>query len=75
MKGSRQGSRLGRPRLPSDVARSERIVTFVTPGEFESIAELSDRLSLSLSATVYRLLSEALERSKRDPNTTPRRIT
>ena len=51
---------MGRPPLAAEYARSERVVTFVTPCERDSLRQLSERWSLPLSATVYRLLTEIL---------------
>ena len=60
MKGMNERSRMGRPRLPAEHARSERVVTFVTPRERDALRQLCERWNLPLSATVYRLLSEVL---------------
>jgi hypothetical protein len=60
MKDMKERSRICRPPLAAEHARSERVVTFVTPGERDSLRRLSERWSLPLSATVYRLLTEVL---------------
>jgi hypothetical protein len=60
MKDMKERSRMGRPPLAAEHARSERVVTFVTPGERESLKQLSARWNLPLSTTVHRLLSEVL---------------
>ena len=54
----------GRPPCCSELLRSERLVTFVTPGEYEVIQEMSRRWGLSLSATVYRLLSQFIRKTE-----------
>jgi len=52
--------RRGRPNLPDDVARRERVVTFVTEQEKASLNKLADSLSLSLSGVCHRLIAQAL---------------
>ncbi len=57
---SDRGRRFGRPPLPRDKARSERVVSFVTPGEFQALKELADARGESVSAAVHLILSSAL---------------
>jgi hypothetical protein len=52
--------RRGRPRLPQDRARSERVVTFLTPPEYAALKELAEASGDSLSATSHRLIATAL---------------
>ena len=53
-------SRLGRPPKPRDKVRSERVVSFVTRGELDSLTELADIRGESVSAVVHRILRSAL---------------
>lgn len=52
--------RLGRPPKPRDEVRSERVVSFVTQGEFDALLELADNRGESVSAVVHRILRSAL---------------
>jgi len=52
--------RLGRPPKPRDEVRSERVVSFVTRGEFDALTELADIRGESVSAVVHRILRSAL---------------
>ena len=52
--------RLGRPPKPRDEVRSERVVSFVTRGEFDSLTQLADVRGESVSAIVHRILRSAL---------------
>ena len=52
--------RLGRPPKPRDKVRSERVVSFVTRGELDSLTELADIRGESVSAVVHRILRSAL---------------
>jgi hypothetical protein len=51
---------LGRPPKPRDEVRSERVVSFVTQGEFDALLELADNRGESVSAVVHRILRSAL---------------
>ena len=53
-------ARLGRPPKPRDKVRSERVVSFVTRGEFDSLAEIADIRGESVSAVVHSILRSAL---------------
>ncbi len=52
--------RLGRPPKPRDEVRSERVVSFVTRGEFDSLTQLADVRGESVSGIVHRILRSAL---------------
>ncbi len=53
--------RLGRPRLNSEEARSNRIVTFVTNSEMVKLERIADQERRSLSAVVHRILFKFLK--------------
>ena len=61
-------SRLGRPPKPRDEVRSERVVSFVTRGEFDSLTELADIRGESVSAVVHSILRSALRKENRQIN-------
>lgn len=52
---------MGRPRLPISDARSERVVTFLTPPEYQRLTELANQSEQSLSAQCHDLIAEALK--------------
>lgn len=52
--------RLGRKPFPSEVARSERVVTFVTRKEKQQLEDLANAASQSVSAVCHRLLAQGL---------------
>ena len=54
--------RLGRPPLPSEVTRSERVVTFVTREEKQELEVLAATASQSLSAICHHLIVRGLRR-------------
>jgi hypothetical protein len=56
---------MGRRPLPREVARSARVVTFVTEQENASLKQLADATSQSLSAVCHRLIAQGLKRDKR----------
>ena len=56
--------KLGRPPKPRDKARSERVVSFVTRGEFDALCELANDRGESISAMVHLILSSALAEEK-----------
>jgi hypothetical protein len=58
---------------PADTVRSERVVTFVTPAEFEALQDLAERWASSLSATVHRIVFRALEAEPHTSDGTARR--
>jgi hypothetical protein len=51
----------GRPKLSQDIARTKRVVTFVTAQEFAMLQEYAGSRSSSLSATCHKLLCDALK--------------
>ena len=53
----------GRPNRPLDKARSERVVTFVTKRDLETLQQTADDAERSLSAVVRRIIVQHL-RSK-----------
>jgi hypothetical protein len=57
-------SRLGRPPLPRDLARSERVVSFVTPAELDALREHADASGMSVSAVVHQILGSSLAEKK-----------
>lgn len=61
------GSRptMGRPPLPREVARCERVVTFVNKPEKASLELLAEATSLSVSAVCHRFIAQGLERDER----------
>ena len=50
----------GRPPLPKEVARSERVVTFVTQKEKTALSRLAAANSLSVSAICHQLIAQGL---------------
>jgi hypothetical protein len=54
--------RLGRPPLPPETTRSERVVTFLTQRELEQLQQLAMDQNLALSATVHQLIVEQLKK-------------
>lgn len=50
----------GRPPLPADIARSERVVTFVTRTEIEILTKLSAAEGKTLSALCHDLLVDSM---------------
>jgi hypothetical protein len=62
---SGEGQTQGRPPLPREIARSERIVTFVTGQEKANLKRLADATSLSLSAICHRLIVQGIQREDR----------
>ena len=56
--------RLGRRPKPPDDVRSERVVSFLTPGELDSLVELADARGASISAVVHQILRSKLVEQK-----------
>ncbi len=54
-------SRMGRPRLPADKARSNRGVTFVTDSELEHLKAMMARNGETMSSVCHRILSKSLK--------------
>lgn len=65
-KASERGRRLGRPPKPAETVRSERVVTFVTPGEFRELEKISDRRGVSLSAVIHSMVVRSLAENTRN---------
>jgi hypothetical protein len=63
---SRTRTRFGRPPKPRDEVRSERVVSFVTRHEFESLLEMANDSGESVSAVVHRILRMELLKENRD---------
>ena len=52
--------RFGRPRQNPEDVRSKRIATFVTMGELAKLERIAEKERVSLSAVVYRMISNCL---------------
>ena len=52
--------RFGRPCQNPENVRSKRIATFVTMGELEKLERIAEKERISLSAVVYRMISNCL---------------
>ena len=57
----RRPRRLGRPPKPEGSARSERVVSFVTAGEFRQLEKISLKKRVSLSAVIHSMVVRSLE--------------
>ena len=55
-------SRVGRPKIPADQARNQRIVTFVTTNEYLALSNLCSKRKQSMSALCDQILSEYLSK-------------
>ncbi len=66
--------RYGRPSVPYDQARSERVVTFLTPSEMTSLKRLADESAASLSATLHRLVVRELKVQSQKQSKSERRV-
>jgi len=53
--------RRGRPSQAPDVARSNRVVTFVTGRELEGLEQIAQEEDRSLSAVVHRIIEQHLK--------------
>jgi len=53
--------RMGRPPVPPERARPNRVVTFVTNSEFAQLQSIAERRGVSLSATVQEILAGSLD--------------
>ena len=58
-------TRRGRPRRTLAEARSNRVVTFVTTLELESLEQITQEEDRSLSAVVHRIIAQHLGNIKR----------
>ena len=63
MKHYRTKSRRGRPPLPPDEVRANRVVTFVTDPELAELKKLSRRDNDTLSAVCYRIICDYIARN------------
>jgi hypothetical protein len=52
---------MGRPPIPLEEARPNRVVTFVTNSEFAQLQGIAERKGVSLSATVQEILAGSLD--------------
>jgi hypothetical protein len=50
----------GRPPFPPEIARSRRVVTFVTELELVQLQRIAERRKLALSATIHEIITEKL---------------
>lgn len=57
-------TRMGRPPVAPETARSNRVVTFVTNSEMESLERIASEEDKSLSAAVHQILARSLDRSR-----------
>ena len=64
MSFSQKKSPRGRPPLPSHKVRHNRVVTFLTDQDLESLQEISRSNSNTLSATCYRIITEYLNKNR-----------
>ncbi len=55
----------GRPPLEPEVARTKRVVTFVTDAELDALIELERATSQSRSAVVHDLITQSLSDLRR----------
>ena len=60
----RKGSRMGRPPLPREKTRRNRLVTFLTDLELESLRQQAEEHGLSLSAKAHQILTRSLKKKK-----------
>ena len=56
-------NRMGRPRQNPEIARSNRVVTFVTDKELAQLERMADFKKASLSAIVHSILHSFLKES------------
>ena len=68
MSQERTQPRMGRPPLPREKTRPNRLVTFLTDAELEILRQEAESAGLSLSAKAHELLKHSL-----DPSTEPGR--
>jgi len=57
----------GRPPLPPDELRANRVVTFFTDPELATLRQLSREESKTLSATCHRIITRYLDRHPSQP--------
>jgi hypothetical protein len=51
----------GRPRLPRSQVRDQRVVTFLTAGEFERLIQIAEHKGVSLSRVCHELIVSGLD--------------
>jgi len=61
-------AKVGRPCHLREQARSNRVVTFVTDRELESLEQIADKEDRSLSAVIYRILTQHLNNTGTSEN-------
>ena len=54
--------KFGRPPLPSEKARSHRVVTFLTTSELEELKRLAATQNQTVSAAAHRILAASLKK-------------
>jgi hypothetical protein len=54
-------ARMGRPPLPRETVRSERLVTYVTHSELTGLQKIADASGLSVSALCHNIFAHYLE--------------
>jgi hypothetical protein len=59
--GQNPQPQLGRPALPVDQQRKNRVVTFLTDPQLECLAKKAERKGLSLSRTCYDIIRDHLD--------------
>ncbi len=57
----RKRSHMGRPPLPREKTRRNRLVTFLTDLELESVRRQAEQQGLSLSGMEHKILARSLE--------------
>lgn len=63
MSKERIQARMGRPPLPREKTRPNRLVTFLTDAELETLRHEAESAGLSLSAKAHQLLKHSLDSS------------
>ena len=58
----------GRPPLPKEEARSERIATFLTPSQRLRLAKLANATGQTLSSVAHALIVQGLEQEENTEN-------
>ena len=65
-KNQGESPNMGRPSLPEETARSQRVVTLLTKAERAELIVQAQQRSLSLSAYCHRLITTGLRQNKRN---------
>lgn len=66
--------RRGRPPLPSNEVRRNRVVTFMTDREMDHLREIARHKSVTLSATCHRIIKSYLQGSSSRTLTGPHEL-